>query len=168
MVAGPCHQKTPSGVHRINVTSAQEMLSSVEAICDDVDPDLFISVAAVCDWKPAQSFNQKIKKKSDTELQVEFVRNPDILATVAQRRKGPLCIGFAAETENVQQYAQDKLHKKKLSLVVANKADAIGSDYNEAWFVEATGTTALGKTTKEDLADKLIIKAVQLLTNQKD
>ncbi len=168
LVAGPCHQKTPSEVHRINVTSAQEMLSCVEAICDDVNPDLFISVAAVCDWKPTQTFDQKIKKKSDTELQVEFVRNPDILATIAQRKNGPLCIGFAAETENIQQYAQEKLQKKKLSLVVANKADAIGSDYNEAWFVESSGISALGKTTKEDLADKLIVKAAQLLANRKD
>ena len=104
LVAGPVHLPTPRGVRRINVQSAQNMLDAVLAQVEGAD--IFIATAAVADWRPAHSAEQKIKKDGSGQVpQLAFVENPDILATVAQlpqAKSGALyCVGFAAESENL-------------------------------------------------------------------
>lgn len=117
LVAGPVGLTTPAGVERIDVRSAEQMMESVMANVDNCD--LFISVAAVADYRPAEPRNEKIKKTSET-LELKLIRNPDILATVAGREKRPFVVGFAAETSDLETYARGKLEKKNIDLIAAN------------------------------------------------
>lgn len=164
LVCGPCPVPSIRGIHRIDVVSAQEMLDVCLKVCGEDHPDLFIGVAAVSDWKPTAYNKNKIKKDGSTcHLPVDFVQNPDILSTVSHLPNAPVCIGFAAETDNLIEYAQSKLQKKKLSMIVANDAQVIGKDTNRAYFVEADKVTEFDEMTKEALAEKLIQKASVLL-----
>lgn len=164
LVCGPCQIPPLRDIRVINVISAEEMLESCLKVCKEDKPDLFIGVAAVCDWKPTTYNKNKIKKDGETfNLPVDFVQNPDILSTVAHLPDSPLCIGFAAETDNLIDYARNKLQKKKLSMIVANDAQVIGKDTNRAYFVEPDKVTEFDEMTKEALADILIQKASDLL-----
>lgn len=132
LVSGPTNLAAPTGVTRIDVQQANEMLSVVESYIPDTD--VFIAVAAVADYRMASIADEKIKKKSD-EMTLTLVKNPDILKTVSLRDDRPFCVGFAAETENVTEHARGKLQKKKLDLIAANdvgKADepVFGADTN--------------------------------------
>lgn len=117
LVSGPTQLAPPAGVKVIDVESAEEMLTAVESVI--ATADVFIGCAAVADYRLAEAAYQKIKKQQDS-MQLQLVRNPDILATVASRANPPLCVGFAAETQNIAQYAEDKLKRKRLALIAAN------------------------------------------------
>ncbi len=118
LIAGPVSLDTPNGVKRVNVASARQMLDismdSLETGCD-----IFIATAAVADYRVAEVAEHKIKKAGD-ELNVSLVKNPDIVATIAGQEKRPFMVGFAAETQNVEEYAAGKLVAKKLDMIACN------------------------------------------------
>jgi phosphopantothenoylcysteine decarboxylase/phosphopantothenate--cysteine ligase len=118
LVSGPCALPTPAGVERVDVETALQMHA---ATMDRVaDCQLFVAAAAVADFRPAEPSEAKIKKGT-AELAVRLVRNPDILAEVAALDPGPFTVGFAAETERVEEYALGKLTEKRLDLIAANR-----------------------------------------------
>ena len=117
LVAGPTPLSTPVGVRRVDVRSARDMYAAVRAEYDTVDA--VIKAAAVADYRPAETAAHKIKK-SDGELTLTLVRNPDILYELGQRKRHQILVGFAAETQNVAEYARGKLAKKNLDFIVAN------------------------------------------------
>lgn len=127
LVAGPCQLATPAGVTRINVTSADDMLQAVMQHVPNAS--IFIGCAAVADYRPVQVASNKIKKDSDA-MQIQLVKNPDILATVAALDKPPFTIGFAAETNDVLKYAQSKLERKGLNMVAANDVSDSSIGFN--------------------------------------
>ncbi|HEU0199738.1 MAG TPA: bifunctional phosphopantothenoylcysteine decarboxylase/phosphopantothenate--cysteine ligase CoaBC [Burkholderiaceae bacterium] len=155
LVAGPTGLETPRGVRRIDVQSAQQMLDEVLACVDHAE--VFIGVAAVADWRIANPSASKLKKTKRSAPALEFALNPDILATVAALPKPPYCVGFAAESDNVIEYAQAKRAAKNVPLIVANRVqDALGSDDNELFLVDAGGVTQLGRDGKLAQARRLI------------
>ena len=119
LVSGPVNLPTPQRVERIKVVSARDMLAACEAA---MPCDLLIAAAAVADYRPEVIATQKLKKDPGTDdgMTLRMVRNPDILATLAARADRPFCVGFAAETENLLEYAARKLQSKNLDLIVAN------------------------------------------------
>ncbi len=156
LISGKTALPTPYGVTRIDVQSADEML----AACQNhvVEQDIFIAVAAVADWKVAHVASQKIKKAhADDVPSLEFVQTPDILATIAKLPNAPYCVGFAAESEYVIEYAQAKRIKKNIPLMIANQGPAtFGSEYNQVSLVTAEGVTTLPNMRKDALAQHLI------------
>lgn len=141
LVTGPTHLNTPYAVDRVNVTSAAQMLAAVETNIDAAD--IFIAVAAVADYRPACSAEQKIKK-TDSGLTILLEPTVDILAAVATRAgkngKPPFCVGFAAESEKVEQYGAEKRARKGIPLLIANHAQsAFGADENEVTLIDGTG-----------------------------
>jgi phosphopantothenoylcysteine decarboxylase/phosphopantothenate--cysteine ligase len=156
LISGKTALPTPYGVTRIDVQSADEML----AACQNhvVEQDIFIAVAAVADWKVAHVASQKIKKAhADDVPSLEFVQTPDILATIANSPNAPYCVGFAAESEHVIEYAQAKRIKKNIPLMIANQGPAtFGSEYNQVSLVTAEGVTTLPNMRKDALAQQLI------------
>jgi phosphopantothenoylcysteine decarboxylase/phosphopantothenate--cysteine ligase len=127
LIAGPVALQTPAAVERIDVESAQQMFDAVMARIDA--NTVFIAAAAVADYRPLAVAAAKIKKQHE-EMTLALVRNPDIVATVAQRKPKPFTVGFAAETDNVAEYARDKLERKNLDLIVANDVAAPGIGFN--------------------------------------
>ena len=118
LVSGPCALPTPQGIERVNVETALQMhAATMERVSSC---DLFVGAAAVADFRPAEPAPEKIKKGT-AELAVRLVRNPDILAEVAALAPGPFTVGFAAETERVEEYALGKLTDKRLDLIAANR-----------------------------------------------
>jgi len=117
LICGPVSMATPEGVERIDVETAKEMFAITHERIDEVD--IFIGAAAVADYYPADEKADKIKKYA-AELSLNLVRNPDILASVASLHNGPFTVGFAAETDNLTDYARGKLEKKNLNMIVAN------------------------------------------------
>ncbi len=126
LVSGPVSLPTPADVERIDVASAQDMYDAVMSRA--IEADIFIATAAVADYRPAARVEQKIKKDRET-LTIELERNPDILATVAALDRGPFTVGFAAETQNVLAYAEDKRRRKKLDMIAANQVGIPGSGF---------------------------------------
>ena len=158
--AGPVHRPTPRGVARINVNSAQNML---EAVVQHAPlANIFIATAAVADWRVANASGQKIKKDgSGTPPALQFVENPDILATIAQSaraQRGELfCVGFAAESHDLLANAQAKRVRKGVPLLVGNIGSAtFGQDDNALLLVDAEGTKDLARASKLSLARQLI------------
>lgn len=117
LISGPVALAAPERVALVRVESAREMLEA----CQAAPGDIFIAVAAVADYRPAQVAQQKIKKAAET-LSLELVRNPDILATIARSTPRPFCVGFAAETEALQEHALRKLEEKQLDMIIGNDA----------------------------------------------
>ena len=133
--------------------------------------DIFVSTAAVADYRATNIADNKIKK-SDNELTLTFTKNPDILATVSSRKDRPFCVGFAAESQNVEEYARTKLAKKNLDMIAANDITAAGlgfnSDQNALHVIWRTGDKKLPATTKNELAEQLLtIIAEQFLAMNK-
>lgn len=160
LIAGRTNLKTPAGVRRINVITAQEMYDAV--MREVAQHEIFISVAAVADWKVANVSEHKIKKQFAQAPDLAFEENPDILASVAALENPPYCVGFAAETENLIDNARVKLFRKNIPLVVANLvSDSINQDTNAVVFVERDAATPLAKATKEHIAQALIAKIAQ-------
>ena len=154
MVAGPTCLPTPAGVARDNVTSAADMAAAVEQHI--ASTDIFIAVAAVADYTPAVAHASKVKK-SDAVLTLELKPTVDILARVAGRPKPPYCVGFAAETDDVSKNAEDKRRRKKVPLLVANRAqDALGNDENEVTLLDDAGSHPLPRMAKLALARTLV------------
>jgi phosphopantothenoylcysteine decarboxylase/phosphopantothenate--cysteine ligase len=154
LVSGPTALATPLHAKRIDVQSAAQMHDSV--MQHVADCDIFIAVAAVADYRVAKVSEQKIKKSS-APLTLELVPNPDILAHVAGLENPPYCVGFAAESENLLEYAEQKRRGKKLPLLVGNIAQrAIGRDDNELIMFDEAGIHPLPRADKLTLARQLI------------
>jgi len=164
LVSGPTHL-TPPLVHQIiHVTSADEMLQAVmQAVAGQ---DIFISVAAVADYKPAAVSPQKIKKHN-AELTLKLVPTADILATVANLKHPPLCVGFAAETEQVLQYAEKKRLEKKLPLIVANQVtQVLGKEDTQVTLLDDQGTHPIPAGSKIDVAFAILRHIAKLISSQ--
>jgi phosphopantothenoylcysteine decarboxylase/phosphopantothenate--cysteine ligase len=129
IIAGPTSLATPAGVTRIDVRSTAEMADAVFARVPDCD--IFIAVAAAADYTPVKPEVQKIKKSAAT-LTIELKPTVDILATVAGLPNPPFCVGFAAESDDVERLAEEKRRRKRVPLIIANRAqDALASNVNE-------------------------------------
>ena len=156
LVSGPVALGDPPGVEVIRVSTADEMYAATHEHLDGVD--IFISAAAVSDYRPVRAAPNKIKKDSET-MHLELVRTRDILASVAALDAAPFSVGFAAETENVRDYALGKLAKKNLNLIVANRVgDDCGFDRDENT-IEVYwrgGERAFPTASKADLAHELV------------
>lgn len=161
LVAGPCGQPTPSGVTRINVTSALDMRAVV--LSNLIGQQVFIGVAAVADYRPVQTAEHKIKKSGDT-LTIELTPNPDILAEVASLPNAPFCVGFAAESRDLAEYAEGKRVKKKLQMVVGNLVqEALGSETNAVTLFDAVGAHPLPEADKLTVARGIVAHIAALL-----
>ena len=161
MIAGPSALATPAGVTRENVRSAADMAAAVDAHV--ATTDVFVAVAAVADYTPAQSHGSKIKK-SDAAMTMELKPTVDILARVAARPKPPFCVGFAAETDDVIGNAEAKRRRKKVPLLIANRAqDALGQDENEVTLLDDSGAQPLPRMGKLALARVLVGEIAQRL-----
>jgi phosphopantothenoylcysteine decarboxylase/phosphopantothenate--cysteine ligase len=154
LVSGPVALTPPSGVNTINTTSANEMFEAVKQKVGQCD--IFIGVAAVADYRVAQPSKHKLKK-SDETLTLELLPNPDILAHVAALPNAPFCVGFAAESQHLAEYAEKKRLQKNLPLLVGNLAQsAIGSDENELILFDDAGQYPLPRADKLTLARELM------------
>ena len=158
LVSGPTALPCPYGVKRINVESAREMHTHVMGQAQHAD--IFISVAAVADWHVSNASEQKLKKASNGQPQppsIEFTPNPDILAEVAALENGPWCVGFAAETENLHEYAQAKRQRKNIPLLVGNLAqNAMDADTTTLVLFDKNGHHDLPHLSKQQAARELI------------
>ncbi len=157
LISGPAYLTDPERVTTVRVTSAREMYEAVHARIRDTD--IFIGVAAVCDYRPAKFAPQKLKKRSDT-MTLELVKNPDILASVAALTPAPFTVGFAAETEDLERHARVKLLEKRVDLIAANDVSAetqgFESEYNRVLLIDKRGTVELPRQQKGQLARALI------------
>ncbi len=154
LVSGPTCLSAPTVDKFISVTSAQEMLQAVQLEVEH--SDIFISVAAVADYRVANASPHKLKR-SNSKLMLELVPNVDILHTVASLPEPPFCVGFAAETEDLEKNARLKRSKKNVPLLVANLAQhAIGADASELLLIDETGKHVLPKAAKIEQARHLI------------
>lgn len=161
LISGPVALEAPEGVKVVPVVSAQDMF---EAVKQEADADLFVLAAAVSDFRPESVADQKIKKQ-DADLSVPLVRNPDILAWLGQhKRPGQKLVGFAMETQNLEENARKKLEAKNCDLLVANdlfvEGAGFGTDTNVVLFIEPEQTKRLEKTTKEELGFRILEEAV--------
>ena len=160
LISGPVNLATPTNTQRIDVVSAMQMH---EASLDSLKQcDIFIACAAVADYRPEKIELQKMKKQQDIDdLSIKLIKNPDIIADVANTDNAPFCVGFAAETQNVERYALDKLKRKKLQLIAANDVAKAGQGFNS----EKNALTVFSDTERFaiTLADKKMV-ASQLLT----
>ena len=162
LVAGPTALATPAGATRVDVKSARDMADAVLARVGDAD--VFVAVAAVADYTPAKVSEKKIKK-SGAPLTIALEPTVDILATVAALPKPPYCVGFAAESHDVVAHAEEKRKRKKLPLVVANRAqDAFGADDNEVTIVDDAGAHPLPRMGKLALARRLVVEIAARLS----
>jgi phosphopantothenoylcysteine decarboxylase/phosphopantothenate--cysteine ligase len=157
LVSGPVALKTPDHVSRIDVESAEQMLEQCSEQCKDAD--IFIACAAVADYRPAHIEGQKIKK-GEEHISLALVRNPDIVATIAGSINRPFTVGFAAETNDVEAYAREKMAKKNLNMIVANDVSqrdiGFNSDDNEVSVLWQEGEKTLPLCSKEVIARQII------------
>ncbi|MCO5094082.1 MAG: bifunctional phosphopantothenoylcysteine decarboxylase/phosphopantothenate--cysteine ligase CoaBC [Chiayiivirga sp.] len=168
LVSGPVNLPVPAGVERIAVRSAEQMLA---AVTDRVaQSDLFIATAAVADFRPREASLEKIKKRGDGGLTLELVQNPDILAEVAARQDRPFVVGFAAETHDVERYARDKLERKRLDMIAANRVGEEGSgfdaDCNALTVLWPEGRHEIARADKAQVARELLAVIAQCLRNR--
>lgn len=167
LVAGPVGLPTPRGVGRVNVKSALNMQKSLDHLAQAAT--VFVSAAAVADWRPAQTMDQKIKKDGSGEVPtLSFVENPDILAGIAaspRAQSGALyCVGFAAESHDLLNHAQAKRARKGVPLLVGNIGpDTFGQDDNALLLVDAQGAVELPRASKLVLARQLIAEIARRL-----
>jgi phosphopantothenoylcysteine decarboxylase/phosphopantothenate--cysteine ligase len=158
LISGPVNLPPPDRVECFNIDSAEQMLSAVLENIDDCD--IFIGCAAVADFKPAQIAAHKMKKGSDDQMTLTLVKNPDIIASVAALKNKPFTVGFAAETQNVLDYARGKLAAKNLDLIaandVANSDIGFNSEYNALTLISSDQQHSLPQTTKTKLARQMI------------
>jgi phosphopantothenoylcysteine decarboxylase / phosphopantothenate---cysteine ligase len=162
LVAGPVHLPTPRGVRRIDVQTAREMLAATVPLAGAAG--VFIATAAVADWRPAATVEHKIKKTAEqrTPEAIALTENPDILATVAAlpptgALRKPYCVGFAAESRDLEKHAREKLERKQVDLVCANLGPAtFGRDDNALLLIEPGGAVDLGHADKLTLARRLV------------
>lgn len=156
LISGPVNLSAPPGVEVHYVNTAQEMFDMTHRHIGTAD--IFIAAAAVADYRPVEAQQQKIKKHKES-TSIELVRSPDILASVAALNTPPFTVGFAAETERVEDYARSKLEKKKLNMIVANQVgDDCGFDFddNAATVLWKSGRRDLPRAEKSELARDLV------------
>ena len=169
LISGPCALQANDRIQLTRLESAEEMMAAVHADISDID--IFISVAAVADYRVEQVANQKIKKQSDS-ITLELVKNPDILSSVAALDNKPFSVGFAAETEKLEEHARQKLASKKLDMIIANRVDksdsGFNSDYNSATVIWEDDSQCFEKSTKSRLASDLLqLIAKQYIKNKR-
>ncbi len=164
LVSGPTALATPFGVERIDVTSAQQMHDAVMARA--AQAQLFVATAAVADWRPAQTFAHKQKKRDgEPAPAIALQPNPDILASVAALPSAPFCVGFAAESEQLVAHAAAKRERKGVPLLVGNIGpDTFGSDDNALELFDADGHRPLGRGRKLMLARALVAEIARRLS----
>jgi len=164
LIAGPCDLITPleatGNITRSNVRSAKEMHA---ATLNASDCDIFFAVAAVADWGIAKPAQEKIKRQGKTAPSIEFIANPDILLDVAKTVKMkagkpyPYCVGFAAESSDLEKHAQEKRQRKGIPMVVGNIGpETFGSDLNQLLVIDETGSKKIAQAEKLQLARQLI------------
>ena len=164
LVSGPTALTAPAGARLVPVTSAQDMLNAVNA--EIAATDIFIAVAAVADYRVRDTSAQKIKK-SDRALTLELQPTVDILASVSTRPNPPFCVGFAAESHNLEQFAQEKRAKKKLPLLAANLAqEAIGAQDSELILFDDAGRHPLPRAPKLEQARALVRHIARLYSKK--
>lgn len=158
LISGPVSLAVPAGVDLRPVSTAQEMLEAASKAVDE-GCDIFIATAAVADYRPEVSASEKIKKTNDN-MSLSLVRNPDTLATIAARADAPFTVGFAAETTDVARYATDKMQRKKLNMIVANDVSVPGlgfsSDRNAVTVFWPEGSESIGPESKQSIAARLV------------
>ncbi|NDU85247.1 MAG: bifunctional phosphopantothenoylcysteine decarboxylase/phosphopantothenate--cysteine ligase CoaBC [Ferrovum sp.] len=161
LISGPTALPLPEGCRMISVRSANQMR---DAVLDEIhDTDLFFAVAAVADYTPANPSGHKIKKTGEA-LTLKLVPTPDILATVAALPRPPFCVGFAAESQNLEEYAKQKRLAKKIPLIVGNLAQrALGRDDNEIILFDDQGSHPLPPASKSELAHHILKHAFALM-----
>jgi phosphopantothenoylcysteine decarboxylase/phosphopantothenate--cysteine ligase len=161
LISGPVNLPVPDRVHCVAVTTAQEMLDA--SLLSSERSDVFIGVAAVADYRVSDASDHKIKKTAET-LQLTLVRNPDIIGTLSENAakrdsgKRPLMVGFAAETQHIEQYGREKLHRKKLDLLFANDATATfnSDDICATALWDEDGSQKLGPANKNLVARQML------------
>lgn len=160
LVSGPTALDAPYDVQRISVMTARQMYDQVMQHAHEAD--IFISVAAVADWHVSNFQQNKIKKTENTGMDLQFSPNPDILASVAALENGPWCVGFAAETENLLEYAESKRQRKNIPLLVGNLAqDVMDADSTTMVLFEENGHQQL-PTLPKLAASRQLIKHIAL------
>ncbi|WP_133468244.1 bifunctional phosphopantothenoylcysteine decarboxylase/phosphopantothenate--cysteine ligase CoaBC [Paraglaciecola marina] len=168
LVSGPVTLPPPADINTVKVNSAKQMLDAVMSTIKDCN--IFIACAAVADYRVQQKVDQKIKK-SDDELTLTFVKNPDILKEVAHLSSPPFTVGFAAETQNLKEYALGKLQRKKLNMIAANDVSdskiGFNSEQNALTVFWPKGELKLEVADKQLLAKKLMLLVEQRYTEQK-
>lgn len=165
LVSGPVHIPAPAGVNVVPVTSTMSLYEAMMAHCGA--QDIIIQAAAPADYRVEHVADQKIKKQSGEPFTLTLVENPDVAKAVGQRKQpGQVLVGFAAETQNVMNNAQDKLQKKNLDLMVANDVTAEGAgfgvDTNIVTLITRDGATPLPKMGKREVAEHILDKALAL------
>lgn len=165
LVSGPVALQAPRGVRRVQVQSALEMRT---AVFDEIGAaDVFIGVAAVADYRPAAAAEHKIKK-SGGEMHLALRPNPDILADVAALDDPPFCVGFAAESRNLDDYAESKRRAKKLPLLVGNLVqDGLGGEDNQVILFDDKGSHPLGRAPKMELAIQIVAHIAAMLKSDR-
>lgn len=159
LISGPTNLKIPNGLKNfISVESALEMYEKVDEYFKDTD--IFIACAAVADYKPKEYKKEKIKK-SDSNLVIELIRNPDILLEMSNKKEKQLLVGFAAETNDIKENALKKLKKKNLDIIVANNASVMGSDENVIEIIRKDRTSVeISQKSKMELAYDILNEVI--------
>jgi phosphopantothenoylcysteine decarboxylase/phosphopantothenate--cysteine ligase len=161
LISGPVDLAAPAGVEPVRITTATEMFDAVRRHASRAD--IYIGVAAVADYRVDRPRRHKIKKTERDQLSLRLVPNPDILAWVAGRPRPPFCVGFAAESRNLDAYADEKRRRKKVPLMVANLAqEAIGADDNEVTLLDDQGAHRLPRAPKDVIARQLVAHIARL------
>ena len=169
LIAGPTALPTPRGVTRTDVQTARQMFDAVQGALDEGPRnDVFVAVAAVADWRVANFSSSKLKKtEGGAPPALEFAQNPDILATVAARPDAPWCVGFAAESEDLEKNGQEKRVRKGVPLLVANIGHAtFGRDDNELLLIDAEGMQRIERASKDALATRLVAEIARRLAHR--
>ena len=166
LISGPTDLKIPNGLKNfISVESALEMYEKVNEYFEDTD--IFIACAAVADYRAKEYKNEKIKK-SDSDLVMELVRNPDILLEMSKKKEKQLLVGFAAETNDIRENALKKLKKKNLDIIVANNASVMGSDENVIEIIKKDRTSVeISQKSKIELAYDILNEVIFELKKDK-
>ena len=167
LVSGPTNLSVPDGLKEfISVDSAIHMYEKVDEKFKDTD--IFIACAAVADYRPKEYQDKKIKK-SDLNLTIELVRNPDILFEMGKKKENQLLVGFAAETNNIIENALKKLEKKRLDMIVANNASTMGTDTNSIEIIRKDrSSTVINQKSKTELAYDILKEVILDLKKAKD
>lgn len=164
LVSGPTNLAAPAGVTRVNVESAREMLAASEAA---LPLDVAVMVAAVADWRPTKEAPSKIKKDASGLPAITLQENPDILATLSKpgKKRPKLVVGFAAETDNVEEHARAKIAKKGCDWIVANdvSGDVMGGAENQVLLIKKDGAETWPRMAKEAVARKLAVEIAAAL-----
>ena len=167
LISGPTNLDIPKGLKKfISVESAIQMYEKVNEYFENID--IFIACAAVADYRPKEYKKEKIKK-SDSDLTIELVRNPDILAEMGKKKDKQLLVGFAAETNDIKENALKKLEKKNLDIIVANNASTMGTDSNTIEIIKRDKSSVeIKQKNKIELAYDILLEVILELKKDKN